>query len=321
MSQEFDMINQKRVNDLVDPFTWTASQKTTVRNLVYKESITAADLNTAWTRIADRIRDAFGVDLIKLEADRAAADQEEQARKQAHKKPRTGYYNQRTLDKFLDAYNRALEAVKNGQETRVRISHDNSKMGPVASVSLLPFYTCPGVCAHTCGRDCYAAKLANLRPAVLWSYAVNTAILVVNPASFWEQVNAAIAAVRYFRFHVAGDIRNSEYFRDIVQTAADHPHTEILMFTKHFHVVNNYVETHGGNRAAAIPENLHVMFSAWAGLDPVNPYHFPETVVYTTESEISDSWKMCGGNCFECACRGVGCWQAVDGDTIAFKKH
>jgi len=231
-------------------------------------------------------------------------------------KKATGYYNEKILRKFREALAEALEAVKAGAITAVSISNSNSKMGAVASVSLLPFLTCPARCADSCGSICYAAKLANLRPAVLKAYAKNTALAMLRPDLFWAQVNAAVMAVRYFRFHVSGDILNAAYLEKIIETARNNPHTEILMFTKRFEMVNAWIDENGD-----LPENLHVLFSGWENMAPINPHSLPETNVFGSEDEIRDNWKICGGNCFECACRGVGCWQAVKGDTIAFKKH
>jgi len=227
-----------------------------------------------------------------------------------------GYYNSNTINKFSAALDNAKELVKAGTDLRVRTSNANSKMGNVASVSTLPFLTCPGCCRDTCGAKCYAAKLANLRPAVLTSYAINTALAMLKPKIYWQQVNAAVCAVRFFRFHVSGDIMNAEYFDNMVECANNNPHTEILVFTKQYKIVNDFI-SNGGE----IPGNMHILFSGWSNLAPVNPYNLPETNVFRNESEIKDNWKICGGNCFNCACRGVGCWQANKGDTIAFKMH
>ena len=227
-----------------------------------------------------------------------------------------GYYNSKVINKFADAFQAAKALVESGADLRVRISNANSKMGNVSSVSTLPFLTCPGCCGHTCGIKCYAAKLANLRPAVLKSYAINTAIAKLRPDIYWQQVNAAVCAVRFFRFHVSGDIMDPDYFAHMIDTARNNPHTEILCFTKQFAIVNKYLDNGG-----AIPENMHILFSGWENLAPENPHNMPETNVFRDESGIRDGWKICGGNCFNCACRGVGCWQANKGDTIAFKMH
>lgn len=227
-----------------------------------------------------------------------------------------GYYNEKTLEKFRAAYNAAVAAVENGEDLRVRISSANSKMGNVASVSTLPFLTCPACCSSTCGAKCYAAKLANLRPSVLKSYAVNTAIALRRPDVYWTQVNAAICGVRFFRFHVSDDIINSDYFAHMVDCARNNPHTEILAFTKRFDVVNNWISDNGD-----LPANLHIMFSGWSNLTPNNPHKLPETNVIEKGAEPLEGWTVCPGNCFECACAGAGCWGAGKGETIAFHIH
>ena len=227
-----------------------------------------------------------------------------------------GYYNDNILAKFRAALDDATTNVINMTDTRVRISNSNSKMGAVASVSLLPFITCPACCKESCGTKCYAAKLANLRPSVLKSYAINTAIALLRPVEYWAQVDAAVKGVRFFRFHVSGDIVNTTYFANMVKVAAENPYCEILVFTKRFNVVNTWIDNHG-----ELPANLHIMFSGWTNLKPDNPHNLPETNVFTCEADFNESWKVCGGNCFNCACRGVGCWQAQKGDIIAFKMH
>lgn len=227
-----------------------------------------------------------------------------------------GYYTEKVIGKFTEALREAVQAVKAGEIRTVSISNSNSKMGAVASVSLLPFLTCPARCAETCGAECYAAKLANLRANVMKSWARNTALAMYDPDLFWTQVNAAVMAVRYFRFHVSGDILNADYFARMVEVARNNPKTEILVFTKRYEIVNAWMDENGD-----LPANLHILFSGWDNLAPINPHSLPETTVFHTEDEIRDNWKLCGGNCFNCACRGVGCWQAGAGDVIAFKKH
>ena len=227
-----------------------------------------------------------------------------------------GYYNEKNIGKFQQSLSRYIDALAAGEALKVSISGSNSKMGEVASVSLLPFITCPGRCSDTCGAKCYAAKLAVLRPSVLNAYARNTAMAIYAPGEFWRQVRAAAAKVPYFRFEVSGDFLNSRYFAEVVKTAQELPGTEFLAFTKRYEVVNAWIDEHG-----ALPQNLHILFSGWSNLNPDNPHGLPETTVFEREEEIQAQWKMCGGNCFNCACRGVGCWQAIKGDVIAFKMH
>lgn len=226
------------------------------------------------------------------------------------------YYTNENIQKFQDELSKARARIADGETLRVSISNGNSKMGPVASVSVLPFVTCPACCRNTCGPECYAAKLALLYPTVRESYARNTAILIDRPAQYWAEVKAAISAVRFFRFHVSGDIIDPGYFAEMVHAAESNHATEILCFTKRFQIVNRFLDAGG-----TIPANLHIMFSGWTNLQPENPHNLSETNVFDKSNPPREDWKQCGGNCFNCACRGVGCWTACPGDTIAFKKH
>lgn len=226
------------------------------------------------------------------------------------------YYNESIIAKFTAALEAAKEEVRTGKVTTVSISDGNVKMWKVPSVSILPFLTCPARCKGTCGPDCYAAKIANLRASVLKSYARNTALLMLRPDLYWQGVNYAMAGTMFFRFHVSGDITNKEYFRQLVTACLNNPHCKVLVFTKRYETVNAWIKENG-----ALPENLHLLFSGWENLSPVNPYNLPETNIYDKKAKPAENWLLCGGNCFECGCRGVGCWQAKKGETIAFKKH
>lgn len=225
------------------------------------------------------------------------------------------YNSEEIRAKFSAALAAAVEEVKNGF-CRVSISNGNVKMGEIPSGSILPLLSCPDCCRHTCGPDCYAAKIANLRPSVLKAYARNMAILIYKPEIFWTAIDAACKMSRFFRFNVAGEILNNEYFRHVISTARNNPGTEILIFTKRYNIVNAWIAENG-----QLPENLHVLFSGWTNLEPENPYNLPETNVFDNENPPAEKWILCGGNCQTCACRGTGCWTVKNGETIAFKKH
>ena len=224
------------------------------------------------------------------------------------------YYNDEIIAKFRKALDDAKADVLAGKVTAVSISKGNVKMGAVPSVSTLPFFTCPAICKGTCGKECYAAKIANLRTSVLISYARNTALMMLKPDLYWQGVIYAMAGTRFFRFHVSGDIPNKAYFENMIDACRKNSHCQVLTFTKRFDVVNAWIDENGD-----LPENLHILFSGWEDMTPDNPHTLPETNVYSESP--ADNWLLCGGNCFECGCRGVGCWQAKKGDIIAFKKH
>lgn len=227
-------------------------------------------------------------------------------------------YLKDNIVKFAAAMRDAVDHVKNGDPAymQVRISHGNVKMGEIQSVSMLPGLTCPACCHNTCGPDCYAAKIANLRPYVLRSYAINTAIALLRPDLYWKQINMIVGLNRYFRFHVSGDIIDKTYFSEMVNCAINNPHCQILAFTKQFEIINAWIDENGD-----LPENLHILFSGWTNLKPINPHGMPETNIFDENNAPKEDWLICGGNCSECICRGVGCWQVLPGQTIAFKKH
>jgi hypothetical protein len=230
------------------------------------------------------------------------------------------------IEKLYEALHKAeaevTEAIQTGADVSrfVSISQGNTKMGKVASVSLLPILTCPARCNGTCGDKCYAKKLALLRPTVARAYARNTAVARLAPTVFFRVVREAMRTVEYFRFHVSGDIRNYAYLRSVVRACSIVPHCQVLMFTKRFELVNRYIEEFG-----PLPSNLHCLFSGWTNLFPTdggyNPHHLPETTVYAKDEDIRPEWTPCGGNCLDCAIHDGGCWAAKPGETIAFKIH
>lgn len=196
---------------------------------------------------------------------------------------------------------------------RISVSPGNQKMGFIPSVSLPPVVTCANGC--TCAKKCYAAKLCRIRKNVREAYQRNLDILTQDPAAYWLQVKAAAMVTKYFRFHVSGDIVNAEYFANMIKTAEELPGTAFLAFTKQYTIVNQYLN------GAKLPENLKIIFSAWPGMPMENPHNLPVANVIFKGQTPADNWKICGGNCAECACRGVGCWELRPGEQIAFYEH
>ncbi len=197
---------------------------------------------------------------------------------------------------------------------KVSISKGNSKMGAIPSVSLPAITTCNP--SAPCFKLCYAAKIARLRKTVQTAYDRNFEILTTNPAQYWEEVKQAATMARYFRYHVSGDIPDYSYLVNMIDLARELPHTSFLAFTKQYHIVNNYLKYDG-----AIPENLKIIFSNWGEWKCENPHNLPTCEVILKGNEPGPEWKICGGNCTECACRGIGCWELKNGETIAIYQH
>ena len=204
------------------------------------------------------------------------------------------------------------KAVEN--TLKVSISKGNSKMGTIPSVSLPPIVTCKN--CESCSHKCYANKLCRIYPSVKIAYDRNLSILKEDRDAYFTQVKAVVMINRFFRFHVSGDIIDIDYLDRMVKIARECKHTEILAFTKNYEDCNEYFKTHKK------PRNLHLIFSLpFDGASIDNPNNFPTAAVILKGNEPKESYKVCGGNCTECACRGVGCWELKKGETIAFKEH
>lgn len=197
---------------------------------------------------------------------------------------------------------------------KITISRGNSKMGAIPSVSLPPIITCKN--CETCAKKCYAAKLARIYKTVRESWDRNFKILQQDRNAYFAQVETAAMLTGFFRFHVSGDIVDIDYLARMCKTARKCKNTRFLAFTKNYEDVNAYFETHKK------PRNLQLIFSVpFDGARIDNPHNLPTAAVILKGTEPAPNYKICGGNCTECACRGVGCWELKKGETIAFYEH
>lgn len=198
----------------------------------------------------------------------------------------------------------------------IKISKGNSKMGQIPSVSLPAGKTCRPDCK--CYKKCYARRLERLRPNVRNSYQWNYDILNSDPETYWREVEASIMMSRFFRYHVSGDIPNEDYFAHMIDIANRNPQCEMLCFTKKYDIVNSFLDT-----GKKIPNNLHILFSAWAGMKMVNPYNLPEAHVLYRDGTTTarDDAIPCEGNCTKCAITDGGCWHVKNGEQILLNEH
>lgn len=197
----------------------------------------------------------------------------------------------------------------------VKISNSNSKMGNIPSVSLPSVVTCREC---DCQAKCYARKLERLRPAVRNAYRHNLEVLNNDPETYWREVEAAIMLTRFFRFHVSGDIPDSAYLDKMAEIAEKNEHCQILCFTKKYEIVNNHISDNWG-----LPDNLHIILSAWDNLPLDNPYNLPVAYVRFRDghTDAPDNAVNCSGNCSECASTDGGCWNLKVGEAVVFNEH
>lgn len=198
----------------------------------------------------------------------------------------------------------------------VSISKGNKKLGSIQSVSLPSGETCRP-CA--CNDICYARKMERLRPSVKAAYENNLNILRAEPEVYWREVEAAIMLSRYFRFHVSGDIPDADYLCRMVEIMRRNRHCQALCFTKKYELVNEYLDA----VQTGFPDNLHILLSAWRGLEMDNPHNLPEAhILYRDGTTTANpDAKKCSGNCTECAITDDGCWVLGTGEQVVFREH
>ena len=224
-------------------------------------------------------------------------------------------------EKAMKAYREAEKRILNGEEVHVHFSEGNSKTH-IPSIDLLPHLTCRGRCRELCGKvengkclsACYVDKLVNRNPVQMRNYAENTALAILKPDLYWAEVENKMKSCRFMRLFVSGDMIIKGYFERLCAALERNPHCIIQGFTKCYEIVNRYIANNG-----KLPDNLKLLFSGWFEYMPINPYNLPESRVY--EGDRPEEWLSCGGNCHNCACVGLGCWKATNGDIVGLKKH
>jgi len=208
------------------------------------------------------------------------------------------------------------------ESSHIKISYGNRKTGAlVPSVSLIPVADC-GNC-KICATGCYDVRNVCFHKTVQWARANNSAIYQNASDKYWLEIEKAVKYLRFFRYHIGGDIKDFSYFLNMVGIAKRTPTCEFLAFTKMYDIVNEFIGYAGG--LDAMPNNLHIIFSDWRGAEFDNPYNLPVSSPLwpdgTRGSHCTDSVHMCEGDCSACAMVHGGCWSAGPGDTILFEAH
>lgn len=206
-------------------------------------------------------------------------------------------------------------------EAHVKFSTGNRKTGAkVPSVSLIPVADC-GNCA-VCAKGCYDVRNVCFQKTVQKARANNSAIFKYDALKYFTEIREYIIkkAVRFFRWHVGGDVKDEAYLVWMASIARETPECEHLAFTKMYDVVNTYIDKFG-----PLPKNLHVIFSDWRGAEFENPHGLPVSSPLWSDGtkgpHCTDKVFLCPGSCEECAEKGIGCWVAAKNDTILFEAH
>jgi len=198
---------------------------------------------------------------------------------------------------------------------KVSISTGNSKMGNIPSVSMTPIKSCSN--CSSCAGKCYADKLCRIYPSVKAAYDRNYEMAVNYRVEYFAQIQAAAILSGFFRWHVSGDILDADYLDRMCKVSRNCKNTKFLVFTKNYETVNRYFMA--GYKK---PRNLQIIFSLPFDGSPIeNPLNFPTAAVILKGSQPQKNYKICGGNCAECASCGIGCWELKKNETIAFYEH
>ena len=210
--------------------------------------------------------------------------------------------------KLMNTRRASLEA-RGSDSIKMCISNGNRKIGRVMNVSLPPVLSC-GNCKE-CMHYCYDIKACLQYPdTVIDARLRNFVILLQDRDRYFSEIDNKMARRRlnkYFRWHVAGDIIDADYFDRMVKIAVNHPDFVIWTYTKMYSIVNEWIAKNG-----PLPVNFHIMFSEWDGMEMDNPYNMP---VFTCKLKAGnknrsaasfETMHKCPGNCDICkaSCRG-----------------
>ena len=221
-------------------------------------------------------------------------------------------YTIESIRKMVKAMNneRANLEKQDINSIKLCISSGNRKIGRVMNVSLPPVISCSN-CTE-CKFYCYDIKACLQYPnTVINARMRNLVVLLHDRDRFFAEIDDKMNRRRtnkYFRWHVAGDIVDADYFNRIVENARRHSDFVIWTYTKVYHIVNEWIANNG-----PLPSNLHVMFSEWDGMPMDNPYNLP---IFTcklkagNKNRTADSFESmhkCPGNCDICKATNRGC--------------
>ena len=198
----------------------------------------------------------------------------------------------------------------------IRISKGNSKIGRMLNISLPPGVSClqkdktPSLCFYS---GCYAKQSFIQYPSVRDAWVKNWWLWKSDPIKYFGELCQVISKtkdVKFFRWHVGGDIPNQSYYDKTVQVAELFPDVQFLAFTKKYHL-------DFGER----PKNLVIVLSVWPGIElPDDSQGLP--FAWLSEDERRDPGQMyvkCPGSCEDCQHK---CWTLLDKDVhVVFDKH
>ena len=186
------------------------------------------------------------------------------------------------------------------------ISKGNNKLGKIPNISLPPVITC--INSFYCKQDCYALRIYIRTPIAKQRWDENYKLLKNNIIKYFLDLADYLHDNKpeYFRYHVAGDIINNNYFALMLSIADLNPNTKFLAFTKNFNL--NFSD---------IPDNLSIILSIFPNM-PIPKIDLPKAWMQDgTENRIPSDAIICKKKCDSCG----KCWhlKELKKDVILFK--
>lgn len=190
------------------------------------------------------------------------------------------------------------------------LSEGNKKIGMVCNFSVVPGPSCPA--DIPCYRQCYAAKMANLKGNPAWigikkAWSMNTAAVLDDPAG----IAAALAdtiGTQLFRWNIGGDFGLPGYWQLACRAAELRPDVHFFAYTKFFDLFK-----------LDRPKNFNLILSVWGNYRPALPdSEFPAAYFKDgNKYQIPDHAFSCPGNCAVCK----KCAYMRPGEAVYFEKH
>lgn len=185
----------------------------------------------------------------------------------------------------------------------VHVVWGNNKIGKTPNVSLPPIFSC-GENATYCQDFCYAVKFYRMYPEVKRAWDENLREVTEDRDYYFNSIRRYLLRCRpeYFRWHVAEDILDQDYFDRIVKVAYDYDETLYVVFTKRYDL---RLEPQGLS-------NLSVVLSAWPGLE-LPDSSLPVAFTDHPSEERRHNFIECPENCESCR----ACWNlAQEGKNV-----
>jgi len=230
------------------------------------------------------------------------------------KKKRSMKTVQKRVGQMLKLREGYIIRLRNGEMYRIVLQKGNSKTGKtVYTVSLIPVADCPN--CEGCRLDCYDIHNVCFQPAVQNDRARNSALHLLFPEIFWQQVyeECIRLGVEELRINVGGDLADTDFFF-VDQLKKKLPNTDIIFFTKNHSGCNAYLdEKERETGSDKFEDGIHPLLSGFEGMTLDNPHHLPEShILYADGTTTASETRLkhayfCSGNCSECKAENKGC--------------